>query len=136
LDDRGVSTAVARSSTFPSAAIASGAEVSVNGHLFGQSTEEEPMLDMKSVMLMLLSTSWGVITAVLVIIVVYRGTLSAREDDQIFIDAAEQHYYEEQQTIIARMSRLRGPIVALSLVSSVLFLSTLGVWIYQGYSSF
>ena len=47
------------------------------------------MLDMKSVLLMLLSTSWGVITAVLVVVVVYRGTLSTREDDQIFIDTAE-----------------------------------------------
>ena len=94
------------------------------------------MLDIKSVLLMLLSTSWGVFTAVLVIVVVYRGILSTKEDDQVFIDDAERHYYEEQQTIIARMSRLRGPIVALSLVSSVLFLSTVGVWIYQGYSSF
>jgi hypothetical protein len=94
------------------------------------------MLDMKSVLLMLLSTSWGVITAVLVVVVVYRGTLSTREDDQIFIDTAEQHYYEEQRSIISRMSRLRGPIVALSLASSVLFLTTVGVWIYQGYSSF
>jgi hypothetical protein len=94
------------------------------------------MLDMKSMLLMLLSTSWGVFTAVLVVVVVYRGILSNKEDDQVFIDAAEQHYFEEQQTIIARISRLRGPIVALSVVSSVLFLSTVGVWIYQGYSSF
>ncbi len=94
------------------------------------------MLDIKSVLLMVLSTSWGVITAVLVIVVVYRGILSTKEDDQVFIDDAEQHYYEEQRTIIARISRLRGPIVALSLVSTVLFLSTIGVWIYQGYSSF
>ena len=94
------------------------------------------MLDMKSLILMLLSGSWGVITVVLVGVLVYRGTLSSREDDQIFIDDAEQHYYEEQQAIIARMSRLKGPIIALSLVSGVLFLTTVGVWIYQGYSSF
>jgi hypothetical protein len=93
------------------------------------------MLDMKS-LLMLLSTSWGVITVVLVGVLVYRGTISSKEDDQIFIDAAEQGYYEEQQAIIGRMARLKGPIIALSLVSSVLFLTTVGIWIYQGYSSF
>jgi hypothetical protein len=94
------------------------------------------MLDVKSLVLMLLSSSWGVITIVLVGVVVYRGILSTREDDQIFLDAAEQHYYEEQQAIIARMSRLRRPIIALSLAAGVLFLTTIGVWIYQGYSSF
>jgi hypothetical protein len=40
------------------------------------------------------------------------------------------------EDIIARIARLKGPIIALSLVSGVLFLSTLGAWIYQGYSSF
>jgi hypothetical protein len=94
------------------------------------------MLDMKSPLLMLLSSSWSVITVVLIGALVYRGTLSSREADQIFLDDAEQHYYQEQQAIIARMSRLKGPIIALSVVSSILFLTTVGVWIYQGYSSF
>jgi hypothetical protein len=94
------------------------------------------MLDMKSLLLMLLSSSWGVITVVLVGVLVYRGILSSKEDNQIFIGATEQRYYQEQQAIIAQMSRLQRPIIALSLVSGVLFLTTVGVWIYQGYSSF
>lgn len=94
------------------------------------------MLDIKSLLLTLLSSSWGVITVVLIGAIVYRGMLSSREADQIFLDDAEQHYYQDQQAIIARMSRLKGPIVALSLVSGILFLTTLGVWIYRGYSSF
>jgi len=94
------------------------------------------MLDVKSLLLTLLSSSWGVVTVVLIGLLIYRGTLSSKEDDQIFIGSAEQHYYNEQQAIITRMSRLKGPIIALSLVSAVLFLTTIGVWIYQGYSSF
>ena len=94
------------------------------------------MFDIKSLLLMILSSSWGVITVVLIGALVYRGMLSSREADQIFLDDAEQHYYHEQQAIIAQMSRLKGPIVTLSLVSGVLFLTTVGVWIYQGYSSF
>jgi hypothetical protein len=94
------------------------------------------MLDIKSLVLMLLSSSWGVTTVVLVAAVIYRGVLSTREDDQIFIGNGEDHYIQEQRDIIARIARLKGPIIALSLVSGVLFLSTLGTWIYQGYSSF
>jgi hypothetical protein len=80
--------------------------------------------------------SWGVITVVLVVLVVYRGTLSSKEDDQIFIDAAEQHHYEEQLVIIARISRLTRPIIALSVASGALLLASAGVWIYQGFKSF
>jgi len=84
----------------------------------------------------MLMSSWGVITVVLVVLVVYRGTLSSKEDDQIFIDAAGQHHYQEQLVIIARISRLTKPIIALSVVSGVLLLASVGVWIYQAFLSF
>jgi hypothetical protein len=84
----------------------------------------------------MLMISWGVITAVLVILVVYRGTLSSKEDDQIFIDAAEQHHYQEQLVIIDRISRLTRPIIALSVMSGALLLASVGVWIYQAFKSF
>jgi hypothetical protein len=80
--------------------------------------------------------AWGVITVVLVVLVVYRGTLSSKEDDQIFIDAAEQHHYQEQLVIIDRISRLTRPIIALSVVSGALLLASVGVWIYQAFKSF
>lgn len=94
------------------------------------------MEETRSLVLDLLMVSWGVITAALVVLVVYRGTLSSKEDDQIFIDAAEQHHYREQQQIIARITRLTSPIIALAVLSGVLLLASAGVWIYQGYKSF
>jgi len=90
----------------------------------------------RSLILDLLMISWGVITVVLVVLVVYRGTLSSKEDDQIFIDAAEQHHYQEQLVIIDRISRLTRPIIALSVVSGALLLASVGVWIYQAFKSF
>jgi hypothetical protein len=90
----------------------------------------------RSVLLDILMISWGVITVALVVLVIYRGTLSSKEDDQIFIDAAEQHHYQEQLAIIARISRLTKPIIALAVVSGVLLLASAGVWIYQGFMSF
>ena len=90
----------------------------------------------RSLLLDMLMISWGVITVVLVVLVVYRATLSSREDDQIFIDAAEQHHYAEQVVIIDRISRLSKQIIALAVLSGVLLLASCGVWIYQGYKSF
>jgi hypothetical protein len=90
----------------------------------------------QSLALTLLMISWSVITVTLVILVVYRGTLSSREDDQIFLDAAEQHHYQDQQAIIARISRLTKPIIALAVVSGVLLLASASLWMYQGFKSF
>ncbi len=90
----------------------------------------------RSLILNLLMSSWGVITAVLVVLVVYRVTLSSKEDDPIFIDAAEQHHYQEQLEIIARISRLTRPIIALAVASGALLLASVAVWIYQGFKSF
>jgi len=101
-----------------------------------RSFREETMELPRTIILNLLMSSWGVITVVLVALVVYRGTLSSREDDQIFIDAAEQHHYKDQLAIIDRMSRLTKPIIALSILSGVLLLAGAGVWIYSGFMSF
>jgi hypothetical protein len=97
---------------------------------------EESLEASRSLILDMLMISWGVITAVLVVLVVYRGTLSSKEDDQIFIDAAEQHHYQEQLVIIDRISRLTRPIIALSVMSGGLLLASVGVWIYQAFKSF
>ena len=79
---------------------------------------------------------WGVVTAVLVVLVVYRVTLSSREDDQIIISKAEDHIAAEQREIVAKITQLSRPIVALSVASGVLLVATAGVWIYQGLKSF
>jgi hypothetical protein len=94
------------------------------------------MQDSQQTFLMLLMVSWGVVTSVLIILVIYRGVLSTREDDQIFIDAAEQHLFQEQQAVIAKMSRLTKPIIALAVISGVLLLTSAGIWIYGGLKSF
>lgn len=90
----------------------------------------------QSLALTLLMISWVVITSVLAVLVIYRGTLSSREDDQIFIGDAEQHHYQEQLVIIARISRLTRPIITLAVLSGVLLLATASVWLYGGFKSF
>lgn len=68
----------------------------------------------------------AVSAAVLAALVIYRATLSSREDDQLFIDNAEQQFSQEQKMIIAKMSRLRTPIIEFSVISAVLLLVVLG----------
>lgn len=79
---------------------------------------------------------WGVVTAVLVILLVYRGTLEVREDDQIFLDSAGDSMAQEQRVIVARIERLALPIKMLIITSVVLLIAAGGFFLYDGYQRF
>ena len=80
---------------------------------------------------------WGVITAVLAVLVIYRAALSTREDDQIYINKAEVSMMAgEQQAIIGKLERLGKPILWLSVLSGVLLMSSAGFWVWHGLNSF
>jgi hypothetical protein len=79
---------------------------------------------------------WGLITAALIALMTYRGFLESREDDQIFIGKGEEHIAAEQRDIIARVTRLGGPIKALSIASGGLLLVCAVAWLWNGLSSF
>jgi hypothetical protein len=72
---------------------------------------------------------WGVITAVLVLLLIYRSTLESREGDQIFLDAAGDSMASEQRAIVARIDRIGRPIKLLIVASSALLLVMAGMWV-------
>lgn len=86
--------------------------------------------------LQILVAVWGVVTAVLICVLIYRSALSTREGDQIFLDASESAIADEQRAIVARLERLSTPITALMVLSGALLLAIAAMWLYQGYKSF
>jgi hypothetical protein len=78
---------------------------------------------------------WGLVTVVLVALLVYRGFLESREDDQIFISRAEDRMAAEQQAIMTKVTRLGGPIKALSIASGTLLVVCVGAWLWGGFTS-
>ncbi len=85
-----------------------------------------------SSMLTTLLMVWGGLTAVLIVLLIYRGTLVMREDDQLFLDQSESHMQQEQQEIIARVNRVNWPVRILGGASGLLILVIAGMWIYEG----
>ncbi len=83
-------------------------------------------------LLTMLLIVWGVITAVLIILLIYRGVLSSREEDQLFLGRAEEHMAQAQRDIISKLTKLSRPITILSVASGVLLLVIAGVWIWEG----
>ena len=83
-----------------------------------------------------LLVAWGLITAILIFVLIYRSMLENREEDQIFLDAAAQSMANEQKLIVARIERLGRPITALIVLSSVLLVAVAGLWLWQGFQNF
>ncbi|MBA0084157.1 MAG: hypothetical protein HRJ53_04105 [Acidobacteria bacterium Pan2503] len=75
---------------------------------------------------------WGIVTAVFVALLIWRGVLSSHEDDQIFLDAAEEHMAREQRELVAKISTLSRPLLITGILSGVLLLLAGGLWIYEG----
>ncbi|HXA78794.1 MAG TPA: hypothetical protein VNV41_16795 [Candidatus Acidoferrales bacterium] len=80
--------------------------------------------------------AWGVVTAILVCMWIYRSALENREEDQIFLDAAGDSMAQEQRLIVARIEKLSAPILVLMVLSGVLLVTLAGVWIWQSIHSF
>ena len=73
---------------------------------------------------------WGALTAVLVILLIYRGTLNMHEDDQLFLDEAESHMAREQQELIVKMNRLQPWVWVFGASSAVLIVIIGGMFVY------
>ena len=79
-------------------------------------------------------TLWAVLTAALVVLLIYRSALSMHEDDQLFLDNAEAHLEQEQQQVMARMNRVQPFITVLGTSSGLLMLLMAGLWVWRGWT--
>jgi Tfp pilus assembly protein PilN len=82
--------------------------------------------------LMWLLIAWGVLTVFLIILLIYRSTLTMREDDQLFLDESESHMAKEQMELMAKVNKINPMVKALGATSGVMFLVIAGLFIYQG----
>ena len=75
---------------------------------------------------------WGVLTAVLVILLIYRSTLTMQEDDQLFLGESESHMEKEQIEIMAKVNKITPLVKWMGAASGVLLLVIAGLAVYQG----
>jgi hypothetical protein len=75
---------------------------------------------------------WGVLTGVLIILLIYRSTLTMHEDDQLFLDESASGMAQEQAEIMHKLNKVTPFVKWLGATSGVLILVIAGMAIYQG----
>jgi hypothetical protein len=79
-----------------------------------------------------LLVAWGVLTAALIALLIYRGTLTMHEDDQLFLGESESHIAKEQVELMAKVNKIAPFVKVLGTASALLILTIAGIWVYQG----
>lgn len=75
---------------------------------------------------------FGVFAIGLIVLLIYKSTLTMHRDDQLFLDDASSHMHDEQTELLAKLNRLTIPVRVFSIGSGVFLLVLVGVWLYQG----
>jgi uncharacterized protein YxeA len=74
---------------------------------------------------------WGVLTVVLILLLIYRSTLSMHQDEQLFLDESSKNLREEHEQVQARMQKVTPWVRILGAISAVLILVIAGMAVWQ-----
>jgi len=78
---------------------------------------------------------WGAVTAVLVVLLIYRSTLTMHEDDQLFLSETQSHMQQEQTELLARMAKVQPFLRLFGAASGVLILVMAGLFVWQAFNT-
>ena len=79
-----------------------------------------------------LLVAWGVVTAILILLLIYKSTLTMHEDDSIFLNESESQMHKDQVEVLEKMKKIQPIVKVLSALSGVMILVIAGLFIYQG----
>jgi hypothetical protein len=74
---------------------------------------------------------WAGVTAILLILLAYRGTVTRYEEDQIFLDECADHQKKEQTEILAKVNRIQPFVRVATGATCVLSACILGVYVWD-----
>lgn len=82
-------------------------------------------------MLTVVAVIFGVFAIGLIVLLIYKSTLTMHRDDQLFLDDASSHLHDEQTELLAKLNRLTIPVRVFSIGSGIFLLVLAGMWLYQ-----
>jgi Tfp pilus assembly protein PilN len=82
--------------------------------------------------LLWLLIAWGVLTGVLIVLLIYRSTLTMQEDDQLFLDESASAMAKEQTELMAKVNKITPLVKVLGATSGGMILVIAGWAVYLG----
>jgi hypothetical protein len=83
----------------------------------------------------MLLVAWGILTGILIVLLIYRSTLTMHEDDSIMLNDTESQMQKEQTEVLAKMRKITPIVKILGALSGAMILVIAGLFIYQGLNS-
>jgi hypothetical protein len=80
----------------------------------------------------ILLVAWGALTTVLIVLLIYKSTLSMHEDDSIMLNDTGSQMQKDQAEVLAKMRKLTPIVRTLGAISGLMILVIAGLFIYQG----
>jgi len=74
---------------------------------------------------------WAGVTAILLALLAYRGTLTRYEEDQLFLDDAGNHQAQEQHAIVHKVEKIQPFVRIATGATCVLTAGILGVYVWD-----
>ena len=81
--------------------------------------------------LTIVAVIFGMFAIGLIVLLIYKSTLTMQRDDQLFLDDASSHMHEEQTELLSKLSRLTIPVRVFSTGAGVFFLTLVAMLIYK-----
>jgi hypothetical protein len=82
-------------------------------------------------MTIIVAMIFGVFVIGLIVLVIYKSTLTMHEDEQLFLDDTSSHMHAEQTELLTKVNRLTLPVRVFGMGSGLFFLVLVAMWIYQ-----
>ena len=79
--------------------------------------------------------AWGIVTGILIILLIYRSTLTMKEADQLFLDESSSAMAAEQRELIAKVNKINPLVKVLGATSGLMILVVAGWAVYIGLNS-
>ena len=79
---------------------------------------------------------WAVFAAILLILLLYRGTISRYEDDQLFLDDITERQHKENDAVIRKLAQIQPFLKVFTGVTSILTATILGIYAWDAIKLF
>lgn len=79
---------------------------------------------------------WAVFAAILLMLLLYRGTISRYEDDQLFLDDISERQHQENDAIIRKLAQIQPVLKVFTGVTSLLTATIIGLYAWDAIKLF